>query len=410
MESTVTAARPGIATSSPGVPDAGQTEKGALLLCLPAMPSDALHTTLDTLAHTFRGRRVLIASPDYESEDSPVADGSVRIIPYTTPRADLDWVLGARDYVTAAQLTAERGATGVMLLGADATSLSAEALLQGAERLHAGADLVLPRYQFGPHEGLVTSALLYPMTRALFGIDVRFPLALDAGMSPRMAQRLAAIGQRQTNLGQANGLLWGVAEAATAGFQVAEFAAGKRTLPQPSASDFNSLFTSVAGSLFADVESRAVFWQRARNATSISTLPRDTSTSAPEENAAEVNDLVQGYKLAFRNLQEVWSLVLPPQSLLALKKLSLATADEFHFPANLWARVSYDFTLAFHARNLNRGHLLGSFTPLYLAWVASALRAVPTMGDRLIEETATAFEREKTYLVSRWRWPDRFNP
>ena len=105
--------------------------------------------------------------------------------------------------------------------------------------------------------------------------------------------------------------------------------------------------------------------------------------------------------------------MVPPQSLLALKKLSLATPEEFSFPPGLWARVAYDFALAFHARILNRGHLLGAFTPLYLAWVASALRAADAGADhaqRAIEQTALAFEREKPYLVARWRWPDRFNP
>ena len=68
--------------------------------------------------------------------------------------------------------------------------------------------------------------------------------------------------------------------------------------------------------------------------------------------------------------------------------------------------------LAFHLRSLNRGHLLGAFTPLYLAWVASTLATVTDDASAAAhrEETAVAFEREKPYLVARWRWPDRFNP
>ena len=30
--------------------------------------------------------------------------------------------------------------------------------------------------------------------------------------------------------------------------------------------------------------------------------------------------------------------------------------------------------------------------------------------ERHIEAVAAAFEADKPYLVSRWRWPDRFNP
>ena len=128
----------------------------------------------------------------------------------------------------------------------------------------------------------------------------------------------------------------------------------------------------------------------------------------PAESAEEIRSLVEGFRLAFANLREIWSLVLPPQTLLALKKLSSSAPESFSFPPSLWARVVYDFALAFHMRTLNRGHLLGALTPLYLAWVASRLRE--GHGNALLEGTAAAFDQEKPYLVSRWRWPDRFNP
>lgn len=122
--------------------------------------------------------------------------------------------------------------------------------------------------------------------------------------------------------------------------------------------------------------------------------------------------MVEQFRLAHNNLQEIWSLALPPQSLLALKKLSLAEPAAFTMSPALWARLVYDFALAFHLRSMNRGHLMGAFTPVYLAWVASTLRLVTDDASAMAhrEETAAAFEREKPYLVARWRWPDRFNP
>jgi hypothetical protein len=79
---------------------------------------------------------------------------------------------------------------------------------------------------------------------------------------------------------------------------------------------------------------------------------------------------------------------------------------------SLWARIVYDFLLAYRLRTINRGHLLGAVIPLYLAWVASHINITASAAntETHIEAVATAFEAEKTYLVSRWRWPDRFNP
>jgi hypothetical protein len=78
----------------------------------------------------------------------------------------------------------------------------------------------------------------------------------------------------------------------------------------------------------------------------------------------------------------------------------------------LWTRIVYDFILAYRLHTINRGHLLGALTPLYLAWVAShiILASGGTHPEQHIQEQAATFESDKAYLVSRWRWPDRFNP
>lgn len=122
--------------------------------------------------------------------------------------------------------------------------------------------------------------------------------------------------------------------------------------------------------------------------------------------------MVEGFRLAYSNLLEIWSLVLPPASLVGLKRLSAMEASSFRMPENLWARIVYDFLVAFRVRTINRGHLLGALIPLYLAWVAGHIN-VSTSGmdpERHVEAVAAAFDADKPYLVSRWRWPDRFNP
>ncbi len=169
----------------------------------------------------------------------------------------------------------------------------------------------------------------------------------------------------------------------------------------------------IAGSLFAEIDNRATFWQRSRVAAA-STL--GSFAAEPAESAPDVRPMLESFRNAYTNLHEIWSLILPPNSLLGLKRLSLTPPTSFRMPDALWARIVYDFTLAWRLRTINRGHLLGALTPLYLAWVASHL--LLTSGaepghmepERHIQELAKVFETDKAYLVSRWRWPDRFNP
>jgi hypothetical protein len=121
--------------------------------------------------------------------------------------------------------------------------------------------------------------------------------------------------------------------------------------------------------------------------------------------------MLEAFRLANANLQEIWSLVLPPHSLLMLKRFSTVVAASFRMPENLWARIVFDFLIAYRLRTINRGHLMGALIPLYLAWVAGHINVTASAiaPERHIEAVAAAFEADKPYLVARWRWPDRFN-
>jgi hypothetical protein len=223
-----------------------------------------------------------------------------------------------------------------------------------------------------------------------------------------MAEQLGNTAQRFVNLNQPDAILWPVSEAAVSGLSVEEIDVGTRMLPQPAEPNLNAILTMVTGSLFADIEAKAAFWQRPRR------LPpgnRTYSVSQEIERDVDIGPMVEAFRLAFSNLQEIWSLVLAPNSLLGLKRLSVVEPSTFRMPENLWARIVFDFLVAYRLRTLNRGHLLGALIPLYLAWVAGHLNVVKsgTNSEVHVEAVAAAFESDKQYIVSRWRWPDRFN-
>jgi hypothetical protein len=384
--------------------------KGRLLVSLPLLASDALEATLNNLAAAFPNQPILAATPSATNGSSNPAGDTVYVLSYTPAAVSAtSWVLTAADYVNTFRLAQENQATACLLLGAESQSLTPDALRALAEPvLNTSADLSIAHYNLGPREGLVNSAILYPVTRALFTARPRFPLAPDLGLSLRMAERLAATAQKFTSVNQNDALLWPVAEASAAHYAIAEVDIPTRTLPLPTASDLNTLLAQIGGSLFADVDAKAAFWQRTRG-----TQPAHpfTPTTLPAE-SPDIGPMLEAFQLAYTNLHGIWSLVLPPNSLLGLKRLSIMPPDSFRMPDNLWARIVYDFILAYRLRTINRGHLLGALTPLYLAWVAShlVLTGSGTQPERHIQELAAAFETDKPYLVSRWRWPDRFNP
>jgi hypothetical protein len=226
-----------------------------------------------------------------------------------------------------------------------------------------------------------------------------------------MAERLATAAQTFLATGQDDAIVWPVAEAATANWTTTEIDGGTRTLPQPISADLNSVLGQIVGSLFNDVNTKASFWQRGRVVHS----PRPIAVPPTQPSAdpwPDITPMLEAFRLAYTNLAEIWSLVLPPNTLVGLKHLTLMSPMAFRMSDTLWARIVYDFALSYRLRTINRGHLLGALTPLYLAWVASHIQLANsgTPPDQHIEELAATFENDKAYLVSRWRWPDRFTP
>lgn len=389
---------------------AAAPETGRLLVSLPLLANGALDSMLTNLAAAFPGKTILVATPSAISGAVNPAPDTLHLLSYTPATiATTTWILTAADYLNAFKIAEENQATACLLLGAEPQSLAPEAIRAlAAAVLDTNADLAVAHYNLGPREGLVNSAILYPVTRALFTSRPRFPLAIDLTLSLRMAERLAATAQKFASSNQNDAFLWPVAEAAAANYTIAEVDIGSRTLPQPAGSDLNTLLAQIAGSLFAEVDARAAFWQRARG-----TQPaRPFTLSALPAEAVDIAPMMKTFHLAYTNLHSIWSLVLPPNSLLGLKRLSIMPPESFHMPDNLWARIVYDFILAYRLRTINRGHLLGALTPLYLAWVASHLVLIGSgvAPEKHIQDLAAAFETDKPYLVSRWRWPDRFNP
>lgn len=298
-----------------------------------------------------------------------------------------------------------------VILGPDAHGLSAAAIAAFAGPvLNAECDLVLPRYPLRPAEGLVNRGILYPLARALYGKRVHFPLAMDAAVSESMMRLLS---EAPSNRTATAGLPWLGVDAVIAGLRICEVPLAVNHQPRTEGADLTAVLSSVLGPLFQEIETHASFWQRSRSSVEVMQHPNGVTPDAQSE-PIESQRMIESFLLGSRNLQDIWSLVLPPVTLFELKKLARLPAEHFHLPDSLWARIVYDFALAYRLRSINRAHIFGALTPLYLGWAASyALELGATtsaLADARTEKLAAAFESDKSYLLSRWRWPDRFNP
>lgn len=276
-------------------------------------------------------------------------------------------------------------------------------------------DFVAPYYLRHPFEGTITSAIAYPLVRALFGRQVRYPLAADFACSARFRSALLA-GAWPAELGRLGAESWLITRAVTGEFRLGQAFLGVKDTTGPEWAPGNEVadvLVRVLGGLFLNAEWFASAWQKTRRSIPV-TLLGGPQSGLPESRAVEPSRALESFRLGERNLQEVWRAVLSPAELLELGKLARLPVETFRFPDTLWARIVYDFALAHRLRVMSRDHLLSAFVPLYQGWLASfALElpdADPAAAEQRIEALCLKFESEKPYLISRWRWPDRFSP
>ncbi len=357
------------------------------------------------------GAHLTLAYPGADTERVTIGPG-VDLLSYPLPSGEggaSPWVQTAAAEGALLALSAESQAQATVVLHPDLAALSPSMLMQLARPiLTEGAGLVMAGYTQGPFDSLVTHSILAPLTRALYGKRVRYPLAPDFALAPRVAARLAMSAHSGVSP-----VLWPTTVAAGLDAVVVEAELGLQH-PAPPGVDLSAAITQLAGSAFAEMEAHAPLWQRIRPAVQAPTPLTSRGPAATEAHSIDTGPMINSFLLGSRSLQDVWGMVLPPVSLLDLKRLALLAPDKFRMPDELWVRIIYDFALSYRLRTINRTHLLGALTPLYLGWVASFVneaKADPAfIAEARTERLARAFEDGKPYLVRRWRWPDRFNP
>ena len=276
-----------------------------------------------------------------------------------------------------------------------------------------GFDLVAPCYTRQKMEGLLNRCVLSPLHRALYGQRLENPMGPDFGLSGKLLRQVLG---RQTarRRGPEHNTLASIASAAAfGGFQVCESHLGVRVQRPTDWETLSSLLAEVLGATFLEMEERAADWQSLRGSKIVQRFG-SPEAPPPESGPVDVHDMIESFQLGAQNLRDVWGLILPPSTLLELRQLSRLPEDQFRLPDQLWVRIVYDFALGHRLRTISRDHLLRSITPLYLGWIASYALETQTAGlaevDARIERLSKAYEDNKSYLVSRWRWPDRFNP
>jgi len=267
-------------------------------------------------------------------------------------------------------------------------------------------DFVAPMYLRHKFDGTITNSIVYPLTRALYGREVRQPIGGEFGFSGRLAGHYLKKPVWESNVARFGIDIWMTTTAIADGFKVCEsFLGAKIHDPKDPGADLADMLVQVVSAVFDLMETYEDRWKEVEGAEDVPLFgfPHDVGLEPVKVN---VGRMVRIFRQGVRDLAEVWARALDEATLAEVTALGDDDREAFCFPDSLWVRVVFDYALAYRQRALNREQLLRSLVPLYLGRTASVVMQTMDSGAEEVEASiralAETFVGQKDYLRERW--------
>jgi len=269
-----------------------------------------------------------------------------------------------------------------------------------------GFDLVTPTYRRHKFEGLLITNLLYPMTRALYGLRIREAYSPEFGFSGRLGSQF--LGQNAWNdESEGAGVELRFTLAAIAGkYRICQSFLGDKDRIERHAVDLVPALRQTAGALFSALEPDFPVW-------SVVTGSQPAPTTGSDQEvlleALRVNRkrLREMFLAGIAELESVFQSILSPSTLAELQRIAHLGEEEFRYPAELWVRTVYEFAASYQKSVISRDHIVQALAPLFRGRMFTFLtenRNASAVGvEKNIEDLCLEFERLKPHLLELWK-------
>ncbi len=275
--------------------------------------------------------------------------------------------------------------------------------------LHADFDFVGPYYHRHKYDGTITNSIVYPLTRALYGLRLRQPIGGDFGISQRLVGRYLSRNDWETDTARFGIDIWMSTIAIAEGYRVCQsFLGAKLHDAKDPSLHLSDMLYQVVGSVFRLMQEYESAWTSSVGSQDVDLFGFCYGVGL-EPIEVNTERMISAFRRGCEELGEIWSAALSPETFTAIREIGQKASgiEGFHMDDNLWSQVVLDFAVAYKEQPVERGHLLRSLTPLYLARVASFVHQTEQLGspevEKRIENLCLSFEQKKPDLIRRWR-------
>jgi hypothetical protein len=267
-------------------------------------------------------------------------------------------------------------------------------------------DFVAPLYLRHKYDGTITNSIVYPLTRALYGQDVRQPIGGDFGVSRRLLRHYLAQPVWESNVARFGIDIWMTTTALAGGFRACQsFLGAKLHDAKDPGADLAAMFVQVVSSVFDLMAVYRARWAEIDGCRAVPLFgfPHGVGLDPVPVNVARMQAI---FRQAQRDLGEIWEHALAEETRAELAALAHTSDTAFHFPDSTWVRVVYDFAVAYERRVLPPDQLLAAMVPLYLGRTASFVLHTAEAGPEAVEACISAladeYVRQKANLLRRF--------
>jgi glucosylglycerate synthase len=268
-------------------------------------------------------------------------------------------------------------------------------------------EFVAPLYARDRYHGLLARNLLYPMNRAVFGQRIREVFSEEWGFSGRLAAQCLSQNVWNDEAVRARPEAWMAVTAICSDFKCCQSFLGTK-VPPPSGSglDIVEVVRQTVGSLFRCLETHQEHWLSRSGSQPVPTFGPDhelTSDGKPV-NQEKIFGL---FRTGVTELDPILASILTADTHAQIKDIAALDQDKFRFGIELWVKTLYEFAASYHHAVINRDHVIQALVPLYRGSMYSFFLehadSSPAEIEADSESLCLEFERQKPYLVDRWK-------
>ena len=265
---------------------------------------------------------------------------------------------------------------------------------------------VAPVYVRHKYDGTITNNIVYNLTRALYGKQIRQPIGGDFAISGDLAKFYTEQDVWDTDVARFGIDIWMTTSAITQGFRICQSNLGVKIHDaKDPGQHLGPMFRQVLSALFSQMERYEDYWRRIEGSEPVETFGFEGS-SEPEPISVNLDGIIELFKAGYNQFFPLWKSIFSKGCLKEIEKTAKMAATDFHLHTESWVEILYELAATFHSWDINRMKLLDVMTPLYYARVASFVRQSWDMNsveaEKLVEDQAAKFEANKGYLIKVW--------